>query len=104
MGHDLNFEVLSIRFDLYSGYSLDNIQHEYLESASLELCYLEHHYCGLYYCWKKTLFFLKIYTTFLQNSMLHLAKLTEFKRLQQRSIRYAKDLVHLQSILQIFVN
>jgi hypothetical protein len=26
MEHDLNFEVLSIKFGLYSGYNLDNIQ------------------------------------------------------------------------------
>jgi hypothetical protein len=30
MEYDLNFEILSIKFDLYSGYNLDNIQQEYL--------------------------------------------------------------------------
>jgi hypothetical protein len=34
MEHDLNFEVLSIRFSLYSGYNLNNIQQEHLKLAS----------------------------------------------------------------------
>jgi hypothetical protein len=59
MEYDLNFEVLSIKFDLYSGYNLDSIQHKYLNSASLELYYLDQHYHGLHYYWKKTLLFLK---------------------------------------------
>jgi hypothetical protein len=41
MEHNLNFEVLLIRLDLYSGYNLDNIQQEHLKLASLELYYLE---------------------------------------------------------------
>jgi hypothetical protein len=53
MGHDLNFEVLSIRFDLNSSYNLDSIQQEHIKSASLEFCYLEQHYHGLYHYWRK---------------------------------------------------
>ena len=53
MEHDLNFEVSSIRFGLYSAYNFNNIQYEYLKLASLELRYLEQHYCGLRHCWKK---------------------------------------------------
>jgi hypothetical protein len=60
MEHDLNIEFLSIRFDLYSGYNLGNIQQEHFKSASLELCYLEHYYHSLHHCWRKTLLFLKI--------------------------------------------
>jgi hypothetical protein len=41
MEHNLNFEVLLIRFGLYFGYNLDNIQHEHLKLASLELYYME---------------------------------------------------------------
>jgi hypothetical protein len=36
--------------------------------------------------------------------MIDLAKLTEFERLQQSFVLYARDLVQLQSILQISVN
>jgi hypothetical protein len=104
MEHNLNFEFLSIRFGLYSGYNLDNIQQEHLKSASLELCYLEQHYHGLHHCWKKTLTFLKIWMTFLLNSMTHLVKLTEFERLQQSFDLYARDLVQLQFMLQISAN
>jgi hypothetical protein len=50
MEHDLNFQVWSIKFDLYSGYNLDNIQHEHLKLASLEFYYLEQHYHGLDHC------------------------------------------------------
>ena len=61
MEHDLNFQVLSIKFGLYSSYNLDNIQHEHLKLASLELCYLEQHYLGLYHCWRKTLLLEDLY-------------------------------------------
>jgi hypothetical protein len=36
MEYDLNLEVLSNKFDLYSDYSLNNIQREHLKLASLE--------------------------------------------------------------------
>jgi hypothetical protein len=60
MEHDINFEVLSIRFDLYSSYNLDNIQQEHFKLVSLELCYLKQYYHGLHHYWRRTLFFLKI--------------------------------------------
>jgi hypothetical protein len=47
MEYNLNFEVLSIKFDLYSGYSLNNIQQEHLKLDLLKLYYLEQQYCGL---------------------------------------------------------